>query len=114
MFKAANKLIGKIYDIGQLLDIAINHILGYTVRRKYKIFDFGKRCKICSVGVRSIYEFLLQYIQKNENKNLQKLFTCGNKSVDVEITTPAHFANSVRYENEFVLVAKNNNFSKGE
>jgi hypothetical protein len=55
---AVKKMKGEDYDIGQLLDIAINGLLGYDHQRLLSIFDFGRKKKVCSVGVRVAFEYL--------------------------------------------------------
>ena len=119
MRDAANNMLGTDYDIGQLLDIAINAILGYDHQRRLTIFDFGRKKKVCSVGVRVVYEYLYQIKVKNTDsrsgkwlfdelnsekwsqKKLQKF-----RGTDVEATSPAHFANSDYFRHEFKLIAR--------
>ncbi len=124
MMKAADELNGTIYDVGQLLDIAINRVLGYPHTIHYRVFDFAKYCKVCSVGVRVCYERARKYIeQKNGNEPMPRLFSkfkydtwlerdvvmsanTEMRGVDVEATAPAHFANSEWFDDEFELVAE--------
>jgi len=116
-------LIGKLYDVGQLLDILINTILGYPNVIRYPIFDFGKQLKVCSVGVRVLFERLRQVLEDTGRPAYDALFRKLNPlapwpggvfpqsripnqyGVDVEATAPAHFANSHYFDNEFELVA---------
>jgi len=116
-------LIGKIYDVGQLLDILINTILGYPNGLHYRFFDFSKKLKVCSVGVRVLYEKLRQHLEATGQPAFGRLFQKinplapwpggvfpqsripGQYGVDVEATAPAHFANSHYFDSEFSLVA---------
>ncbi|MBN2417049.1 hypothetical protein JXO52_14510 [bacterium] len=119
MNEASADLIGTDYDIGQLVDILINGLLGFEHTLKIKLFDFGNRKKVCSVGVRAVYEYLYQKrIKSGEDVRDTWLFNEINpakwpehvvrhyKGTDVEATTPAHFANSDYFGNEFRLVAR--------
>lgn len=118
---AAKRMIGSDYDIGQLLDIAINGILGYDNQRRLKIFDFGRKKKVCSVGIRVVYEYLYQTKIRTEDSESGKwLFDKLNpekwskkdikkfRGTDVEATSPAHFANSDYFQDEFELIARFN------
>jgi hypothetical protein len=116
-------LIGITYDVGQLLDILVNRILGYPNVLKYRIFDWGKNLKVCSVGVRVLFEKLRQVLDDKGQPSFKKLFRKLNPlaswpggvfpqsripdqyGVDVEATAPAHFANSRYFDNEFELIA---------
>ena len=116
--QSARRMIGTDYDIGQLLDIAINGILGYEHQRKLSIFDFGRKKKVCSVGVRVAYEALHQAVFPEEAKEHKWLFDRMKpdkwpekkirkfEGTDVEATAPAHFANADYFQNEFKLVAR--------
>ncbi len=122
------------YDYGQLIDILINTLFyDDPDTQKVKIFDHAKTEKVCSVGVRVVYERWIKW--KNESlpagKKLEKLFRRLNPKfenvghvkdkyfsakrerpgVDIEMTTPAHFANSDFFSNEFERVAL---FEQGE
>ena len=121
-------LIDKRYDVGQLLDILVNRILGYNGVIKFRIFDWGKNLKVCSVGVRTLFEKLRKVLNQNGRPSYSKLFRKLNPlapwpggvfpqsrvpdqyGVDVEATAPAHFANSRYFDNEFELIAV---FDKG-
>jgi len=123
MQEAAKPLLGTQYDIGQLVDILINGLLGFEHQVKFRFFDFGKKKKVCSVGIRAVFEYLYQKRIKSTADNRIWLFKKINpdywsehivnnfKGVDVEATTPAHFANSEYFDNEFTLIAK---FNKGK
>ena len=115
-------MVGVEYDIGQLLDIALNGILGFGNLRLLKIFDFGRKKKVCSVGVRVAYEKLyLDKIKKPGDREGKWLFYSLNpdkwteeeiqnyRGTDIEATTPAHFANSNYINFEFDLIARFNN-----
>jgi hypothetical protein len=111
----AHKMFGEAYDIGQLLDIAINGILGYDHLRKLSLFDYGAKNKVCSVGVRVLFEKLNQERKISSGKWLfhsLKTHVWSPKQrkeytgTDVEATTPAHFANSYYFGDEFGLVAR--------
>ena len=115
----AEELVGTAYDVGQLLDIAINGLLGLEHTLKIKIFDFGKKKTVCSVGVRSVFEYLYQQkIKKSKDSRDEWLFNTINplkwsreivkrfKGTDIDATTPAHFANSDYFDNEFKLIAR--------
>jgi len=122
--KGAEQLVGTVYDVGQLLDIAINGLLGFEHTFKIKIFDFGKKKKVCSVGIRAVFEYLYKKKYKKPGDEEENwLFNTINprkwpekivkkyQGTDVDATTPAHFANSDYFGNEFKLVAR---FHKGE
>jgi len=123
MAYAQEHLIGQVYDIGQLLDILVNTILGYPNVIHYRIFDWGRSRKVCSVGVRVLFERLRQVLEDNGRPSFKPLFRKLNPTapwpggvfpqsripdqygVDVESTAPAHFANSHYFDGEFELVA---------
>jgi hypothetical protein len=108
MWAAASEMIGTHYDGGQLLDIALNSLLGYGVGKWQRFCDWGAKLKVCSVAVRAIFEALRQR---------GKLYACaGGKRIEisepfpklfgglhVERTTPAHFANSPE---EFTVIGR--------
>lgn len=127
MRKAAKEMLGTEYDIGQLLDIAINQILGYEHQRRLSIFDFGRKKKVCSVGVRVVFEYLYQQsISTSDTYSGKWLFNQLNpekwpkkkveqfNGTDVEATSPAHFANSDYFCDEFELIARFNNGNQYE
>ncbi len=58
--EAARTMVGELYDVGQLLDISINDLLGFDPLRPLSIFDFGRKNKVCSVGVRAAFGHLYQ------------------------------------------------------
>jgi len=119
---AAQRMVGQDYDVGQLLDIAIYGLLGYDNQRPLPIFDFGRRKKVCSVGVRAAFEYLYKKrIQTEDSPSGKWLFEALNpekwppetvrryKGTDVEATSPAHFANSDYFFYEFELIARFDN-----
>ena len=122
MREAVMDMVGEDYDIGQVLDIAINNILGFAHQRRLAFFDLGKKKKVCSVGVRTVFEYLYQEDIRSE-KNLpgKWLFRELNKEkwpekkikdykgTDVEATAPAHFTNTDYFCHEFELIARFNN-----
>jgi hypothetical protein len=127
---------GTKYAISQLLNIMINRIMGYPNQDK---INFFKKGIVCSVGVRTVLEKWRKIYNKNrppETPKLPKLFrTISNRistiegnhihseyfaeertdggeprsGVDIEMTSPAHFANSSFFDNEFKLIARFNN-----
>lgn len=104
---AAEKMLGTHYDVGQLLDIALNKILGYGVGSWHTFFDFGAKMKVCSVAARTIFEALRHWTRTelpstSVKKIYDELFPKLFGGVNVERTAPAHFANSPQ---EFQLVA---------
>lgn len=114
MEKACDELYGTPYDFGQILDIAVNAILGYDHSINFSIFDFSKSQKVCSVGARIAYERLRKDIEPKMTRLFNKLnpekWTIKQLKkfirTDVEATTPGHFANSNYFDNEFKLIAK--------
>ncbi|MBN1348382.1 hypothetical protein JXJ21_03170 [candidate division KSB1 bacterium] len=119
--QTALDLVGENYDLGQALDIAINFIMGYDHQRRLKIFDLGRKKKVCSVGVRVAFEHLYQArIKTKDSPSGKWLFDSLNPEkwsakaidkfdgTDVEATAPAHFANSNLFSREFELVARFN------
>ena len=124
MKETAETMEGTDYDLGQLLDIAINQIMGYDHQRRLSIFDFGRKKKVCSVGVRVVFEKLFKAsISVGEKDKKKWLFAALNpekwppdklekyKGTDVEATAPAHFANTDYFCYEFRLIAR---FNAGE
>ncbi|MCP4583266.1 MAG: hypothetical protein GY839_16785 [candidate division Zixibacteria bacterium] len=124
MMDTAKRMLGSDYDIGQLLDIALRQILGYSQHRKVRFFDFGKKKKVCSVGARVCYEHLYMKKIKPSLDNpprgkwlfhsvyadkWSEKFANNYKGTDVEATAPAHFANTDYFQNEFELIAKFDN-----
>jgi hypothetical protein len=123
MREPAKDLIGSIYDVGQLLDMLINRLMGYPHTIEYRVFDFSKYCKVCSVGARVCFEHLRKKLKEQGDDSMQRLFSrfkydtwekrrvilAGNteyRGVDVEATTPAHFANTDWFDDEFQRVAE--------
>lgn len=128
MWGVVHTIYGTKYDYGQLLDIMINTLLQYSDIRRLSIFDLGKSRKVCSVGVRVVYEYWRKWVEQNHSntpkyRDVKKLFSSLNPNipfpnpeyaqgftqVDVEMTSPAHFANSQYYGDEFRLIARFNN-----
>jgi len=124
MRKTSKRMLGVDYDVGQLLDIAINGIMGYDHQRKVKIFDAGKKKRVCSVGIRVLFEHLYDKMIRPAGQQSGKwLFDKLNPDkwskkdfdkfhgTDIEATSPAHFANTDYFQNEFKLIAR---FNKGK
>lgn len=84
--EAAQKLIGHGYDYGQLLDILLKQLFPDFVKEKLSIFDFGRKRKVCSVGVH--FCFLKWWYKLGEEQQPRPL---GKQYV--ETTCPADFAN---------------------
>lgn len=100
---AANKdLIGKDYDVGQLMCMALNMIFGDGDHYKIKWFDFSPSQKVCSVGVRAIFEMVRNL---HHPSGLNRLFTWPDgHETDIEMTMPAHFANAFSLDESFFPV----------
>lgn len=113
MRQAADEMIGMPYDYGDLLDFMINGLLGYTSVRKIRWFEFSRQKMICSTAVRTIQEKLRKTLEAEGDFSFPRLFNQLNPAkwpteevakfvrTDVEMTTPAHYANSAWFENEF-------------
>ena len=113
MYDAAKSLLGRKYDIGDLLDMALNQILGYDYNRKIRFFEFSRRQMVCSTSVRTIQEKLRKELEKEGDFSFPRLFNKLNPEkwsekelrkftrTDVEMTTPAHYTNSGWFESEF-------------
>jgi hypothetical protein len=132
MKKISDQLVGVDYDIPQLLNILFNTLLGFPNSDKIKFFKKGF---VCSVAIRTIYEkWRKQWNKKHEdNKDfvkIERLFNTLNlhlnppgalvqrhrkgivkDGVEIEMTSPAHFANSAFYGHAFEMVAR---FDNGE
>lgn len=115
MRDAAEKMIGVPYDVGQLIDIGFQEVLGYPPYiDKLNIFDFSKKMRMCSAGVGIIYRAFTKYA------GLPKLFSMLNPNywkfnyIDkfykhggywrIEQYPPAIFANSCMFADEFKLI----------
>jgi len=101
LWEIAHRIVPRSYDVGDLLDFLISGILGYTRIRKIRIFEFSRRHMTCSVAVRAIFERLRKDEELKGNFLIPRLFD----KIDVEMTTPAHFANSCKYACEFTKIA---------
>lgn len=97
LYEIASRIVHRPYDVGDLLDFLISGILGYTDVRRIRFFEFSRRYTTCSVAVRTIFERLRKNQELDGNYFIPRLF----EGVDVEMTTPAHFANSDKYDFEF-------------
>lgn len=95
MWSAAQRMIGSHYDVGQLLDIALNKILGYNVSTWHRLFDQGARRNVCSVGVRTCFERARQVKEAaGIEPPFRVLFEKDGQKLHVERTCPANFANT--------------------
>ena len=113
MYDAASEMIGLKYDIGDILDLVINSILGYKYTRKYRWFEFSKKQMVCATSVRAIQEKLRKILDDKKDYTFSRLFNKLNSNkwsakdlkkferTDVEMTTPAHYSNSDWFEGEF-------------
>lgn len=115
------------YDFGQLINIAVNQILGYPYDEKVLWFDFGCKMKVCSVGVGAIIQKWRKTLEAQEkpvpprlfsklnshywSKEFIEEFTKNGSRWNIENYYPAIFANSQYYDNEFKLILEMN---KGE
>lgn len=54
--EAAEKLIGTKYDVGQLIDIFLNGLMGFPLGEYARVFDAGQLLTVCSGGVGAVYE----------------------------------------------------------
>lgn len=111
------------YDVGQLIDIAINQILGYPYDEKIYWFDFGTKYKVCSVGAGAIYQkwrkileakgTIIPRLFSKLNPNrwsqdfIQKFKDNGGRW-NIENYYPALFSNSDMFDNEFKLIVSMN------
>jgi hypothetical protein len=126
MDQACHTMVATGYDVGQLLDMMINRVLGYPHTIHNRLFDFGGGRKVCSVGVRVAFEHLRHVLEAKSDFTLPKLFSSfkpgapwgpygqptpeiAPSGVDVEATAPAHFANSEFFDDEFTRVAEFDN-----
>jgi hypothetical protein len=93
--EAAQTLVGYPYDYGQLLDILLKQLFPTFVKEKLSIFDFGRKRKVCSVGV---HFCLLAWWYKFAKGILPR--PLGKQYV--ETTCPADFA----YHETFKVIAE--------
>lgn len=124
MLLATLSIIGTKYDYGQLLNIAANQLLGYKYEEKIKVFDFGAKRKVCSVGVAVVYQKWRKVLeargvqiprlfsQLNANawsKDFVEEFKKNGHHWNVENTYPAMFGlTHTHFNNEFMPVLKTN------
>jgi len=116
MYNTALEMLHLPYDVGDLLDIMISTILGYDNVRRIRWFEFSKRYTVCSTAVRTIQEKLRKSLEAEGDFSIQRLFDKLNPAkwkeqklekfirTDVEMTTPAHYANSEYFSGEFKLI----------
>lgn len=84
---AVDKLVGTPYDYGQLLDILVNQVFGWTAN-PLKIFDLGRRRKVCSVACHVCLLAAYKAIPESARPSEAPL---GRQHV--EVTCPADFEN---------------------
>jgi hypothetical protein len=124
MLESTIDLLLTPYNYGMLLDIAIGEMHGYPFEQKTKIFDFGKKKKVCSVGVASVYQKWRKILKKQDpaevlprlfsklnpekwpDSKIVKEFRKDGHGWNVESTYPAQFANTDFFNNEFGLVLR--------
>jgi len=115
----AEKMVGGGYDVLQLLGIAVHELLGYEDEYYHSFLDIGRKNKVCSVGVRAVFEKLYKtHVKTEDNPHEKWLFYNLNpekwsqkevekyRGTHVERTSPAHFANSDYFCKEFELIAR--------
>ena len=132
MRKFADKIIGKKYALSELIHILFETILNFDFEGK-KRPRFRKRRWVCSTATRVVFEKWRKFWNRLNpgkpkmhrlfdtlNPNLdppytrvRDLFLHGSypNGVDIEMTSPAHYANSAFYGHEFELVTM---FDNGE
>jgi len=116
MYNVAKDLIGLDYDVGDLFDFMICKVLGYDSVRKVRLFEMSRKKFVCSTSVRTIQEKLRKSLEEKGDLTFKRLFNTLNpdkwsrrkiekfERTDVEMTTPAHYANSLWFEGEFKRV----------
>lgn len=126
MLEGCLPLVGTKYDIGQLMDIAVNQTAGYPYEYRHKWFDMGEEKKVCSVSIASIFAYwrhrkerqgeynprLFEKLNYNKwDKQFVKKFMTHKNVWDIESTYPAMFScTNTHFDNEFRLIlwSKNN------
>jgi len=108
------------------LDFLISGLLGYTETRKIRFFELSRRHMVCSTAVRAILERTRQAAELTGDYSKKRLFNKLNPAkwpkrklkkftrTDVEMTTPAHFANSDYFEYEFIKIISWEDYNKEE
>jgi len=117
MSYAAQQFVGCKYDVGELFDIGINHLLGYDQHHRIGMFDYGKNYGVCSTTVRAVWEYWRKWRErvhgtadfvpkrlfdrlapdKWSREDYEREWTLHaerGRYLDVESTTPAHWANT--------------------
>lgn len=137
MLEAAQRMVGKKYDYGQLIDFLMHQILDYP-REPFTLFDQGPERKVCSTGVATLFNYLRQVLDAHDRIVIPRLFDIVNvnlwkergvfDNIDqcldpdarpgidsirtaIERVAPAHFDNSEYFQDEFWEVAR---FKNGE
>jgi len=116
MYKTAEQFLGSRYDIGDLVDIMINKILGYPHEKKIAVFESSKQLKVCSTAVRTIQEKLRKDLEQQGDFSFGRLFNVLDRGkwlshqieeftrTHVEMTTPGHYTNSEWFDHEFIQI----------
>ena len=106
MRQAANHLIGRPYDLGQNLDIALDEILGVPPNQYRRFFDFGRGLLTCSNGVGAVFTAAaLEADQAGRPRPFEgSLFQEDGEPLDVNRICPACYANTPeRFQNVGML-----------
>ena len=84
--EAVKEIEGTPYDYGQLMDILVHQLFGW-LPDKLKLFDFGRRRKVCSVAAHAVLVKAWQQIEETSRpeRPLGKQY--------LEHTCPADFEN---------------------
>ena len=122
--EAAQQLSGKAFDADQLARIATNQIMAYPHTIPYRMTDFAKNAKVSAMAVRVCFEKLRKVLEADpDRESFERLFSKFKydtyltreqvaeantecRGVDLESTTPAHFANADEFSGEFKLIAE--------
>lgn len=96
--ESAGELLGRRYDIPQLLRWIVGRLFGIS-RSKWKLIpDLFKTWKVCSVAVAFWFEDTRQKVRDLTGKAPWiRPFRDGNDPVDIEASMPADYANSKHY-----------------
>lgn len=97
----ASPLLGKWYDVLDLLAFYIAHVYSHSPEQENVISDLvgvGKGNLVCSSGVRSVYEGLRKRLEAQNDMRMKRLFPKPDGSDTlIEMTTPSHFDNSADF-----------------
>jgi hypothetical protein len=123
MIMAMMAILGKQYDLGQLLAILCNELSGEPNTYDFNGTDFGSPLKVCSVGVACVYSAVVNHLATkgiSVPRLFQSITTDATKwpkgfvdtfmrkpQWDLDMTYPACFSNSQsHFRGEFVMVMK--------